>query len=241
MQKYITKQDNNNLLCRLHENLGCVDKVITLYVCNHAKSTHHGFNDYLCTLNPHTLMFFTRIFVLFFPVITLMGQSKTSDYQTTIEGGFMAGGKASHRTIVFRSGPELSGSFQKQFYKRLHLGFGMGVIGMEDELFIPLFVDLRHKLSEGDNGLYLGFRTGYAFGANATATSVENTIYQGGWHARTSIGYQSKMSTSFAMQFGFNISHQQGVLDRRFQTSQINHRERLRFFLFSFSVGLIFL
>ncbi len=186
-------------------------------------------------------MLFRRLILLLLPFASLHGQTSSGDYQTTVEGGFMFGGKASHRTIVFRSGPEISGSFQKKLYNRLHIGMGMGVIGLEDEVYVPLFADLRLKLNERDNGIYLGFRSGYSFGSNATATNVENTSYQGGWHARTSIGYHSKMSESIAMQFGFNISYQQGLLDRNLPSSQINQRERLRFFLFSFSVGLIFL
>lgn len=178
---------------------------------------------------------------IFFPLVSVFGQTDSSLYHTTVEGGFITGGKASHRTIVFRSGGELNGTFSKQYLKRLHLGLGMGAIVLEDEIFVPIFINARLKLSEKPSGTYLAFRSGYAFGANPSASNVENSSYHGGWHARSTFGYQSKLSEALALQFGFNISYQQGVLDRTFSSSQINQRERLRFFLFSFTIGCVFL
>ncbi len=179
--------------------------------------------------------------VIFFPLFSVFGQAEQTIYQTTIEAGFITGGKASHRTIVFRSGGELSGTFSKQYLNRLHMGLGMGAMALEDEIFVPIYIDARLKLSENPSGTFLGFRSGYAFGANPSATNIENSSYQGGWHARSTFGYQSKLSDALALQFGFNISYQHGLLDRTFSSSQINQRERLRFFLFSLNIGCVFL
>ncbi|MCH8546722.1 MAG: hypothetical protein LAT54_08310 [Cryomorphaceae bacterium] len=179
--------------------------------------------------------------IIFLPLFSVFGQSETKLYQTTVEAGFLAGGKASHRTIVFRSGGELNGIFSKAYYKRLQLGLGMGAIALEDEVFVPIFFNARLKLTQKASGTFMAFRTGYAFGANPSATSIENSSYRGGWHARSTFGYQSRLSESLDLQFGFNISHQQGILDRRFISSQINQRERLRFFLFSLHIGCVFL
>jgi hypothetical protein len=179
------------------------------------------------------------LIILFLP-ISGSGQYKDSAYAVSAEGSFVLGGKISRNTLIPRTGPFVNVSMTRMYYQRMYLGFGVGVMGLEDEVFIPAFINLRVKMNSNPSGFYFGMKTGYSIGYNPKATAIEGTSYRGGWLAQPGFGYTSRLSEQLNFNLGFQLIYQQGLLTREFETTQINNKERLRFTLFGIMCGFSF-
>lgn len=179
------------------------------------------------------------IFLILFSPFTGWAQDK-APYIMNTEGSFVLGGQISRNTLVPRTGPFVNVSMMRAYHQRMQLGFGLGVMGLEDEVFLPAFVNLRVKINNNPSGFYFSMKTGYSIGYNPKATAIEGTSYRGGWFAQPTFGYTSQLSEKLKFDFGLQLIYQQGRLTRVFETTQISNRERLRFTLFGIMCGFSF-
>lgn len=156
------------------------------------------------------------------------------------DGSITLGGKVTQNQLVFRSGPNLNASILYKKNPQFQYGGGFGYLGLEDETFIPLFLQMRVKLRPKPSGFYFGLRSGYSIGISPKALQVEGSSFQGGWMIQPTFGYITPISQRAKFQFGLQMLYQQGLLKRSKGTIQTNYTERLRFTMVGIMCGFTF-
>ena len=165
---------------------------------------------------------------------------------TDTEMSFIIGGKVGYypryfrNTLIIRSGIFANASLLKLHHKRLYTGMGMGLMAINEETFVPIFINFKAKLSENENGFYFGIKTGYSPGFNRKLSQVAYNNYSGGWFLSTTLGYQTKIKDDLSFHFGLQWVHQRAVLRVEPQTAESPSKEPLRFHFMGIMCGLNF-
>ncbi|MCC5917873.1 MAG: hypothetical protein JJU02_11175 [Cryomorphaceae bacterium] len=197
-------------------------------------------NPYAVILQENFLRTAVVIFCLTFG-LPLFGQSTATVHTET---SFVIGGKVGYypryfrNTLIIRSGVYGNVSMLKEVKNQLSLGGGMGFIAVNRETFVPVFVQMRARLSDNPSGFYFDVKSGYGPGFNGTYNRLDDMKYRGGWFLSTTFGYNHQLENDLTFQFGLQWVHQNASL--RTQLMDHVNVEPLRFHFMGIMMGFIF-
>lgn len=184
-----------------------------------------------------------KLFAFFIGVclmINSFAQSNEIFIFPSVHAGYVAGGPVFHKTAVFRSGLNLDASLMGYLENDMRIGGGFGLIMLEDELFIPIFAQVKYLFAEDAPSWYLGFKLGYAFGHNNKFNSLPDYKYRGGIFIEPRAGYQFDVREIFMLNAGFKIMGQFASLSYTSPVTSSNYSEKLSFVLLGFYCGIDF-
>lgn len=181
------------------------------------------------------------IIVIFLMFCTyVFSQEKEYYFSPEVNVSYVIGGKISQETIVLRSGLNADFSLLTTLNSEHKIGGGIGIVNLEDELFIPVFANFKGTFSEDAPTWYYSIKLGYPYAHNRKFNSYKNYSFIGLAYFEPGIGYQINISEDVKFNAGFKLIGQIAKLSYVDSQNSIDYDELLPFALIGFNFGLEF-
>ncbi len=167
-------------------------------------------------------------------------QEKEYYFSPEINISYVIGGKVSPETIVLRSGLNADFSFLTTLNSGHKIGGGIGLIYLQDELFIPIFASFKDTFSEDLPTWFYSINLGYPYAYNRQFNSYKDYKFIGLAYLEPGIGYQINISENVKFNAGFKLIGQLAKLSYIDEQNSIDYDEFLPFVLLGFNFGLVF-
>ncbi len=184
-----------------------------------------------------------KLFPLFIGICLManaFAQSGETFIFPSINAGYVAGGPVFHKTAVFRNGLNIDASLTGLLENDIIIGGGVGLVLLEEEIFIPIFAQGKYLFAGDAPSWYVGFKLGYAFGHNTKFNSLPDYKYRGGVYIEPRVGYQFDIGENYMFNTGFKIIGQFASLSYNSPATNNNYSEKLRYVLLGFYCGVDF-
>lgn len=155
----------------------------------------------------------------------------------SIEANYLVGGLINSDNFVFKSG--IGGHFiaDFKFSDKVYYGIGAGYEQLENDNFVPIFLDVKGFLKKKKASAYFTGQLGYSIAWNDDLYNYNSYSYKGGIMFSPGIGYKIPVKDHT---FLINVSYRQQFARIEYDAPGETYKDDLSFVMLAFKLGLLF-
>jgi len=153
------------------------------------------------------------LFVCFAAQGLAQSESEPSDKERAlviadVQLGVVAGGEISSEQFIYKPGLMMQVSVNRQLSPYFHAGIGAGLMLLESESIIPVFVDFKAYLSPEIRSNFIAVDMGYSGANSSYYNNLADYDYRGGLYFSTYYGFQIPVSDDLQFLISAGYIHQ---------------------------------
>lgn len=181
---------------------------------------------------------FFFITLLTFNAFTQKNEKEPIAFHPSVELNYAIGGLINSENFVFKNGIGLHAIADFEFHERVYAGLGVGYERLDNDQWLPIFLDLKAFTKKNKRSAYFTGQLGYTLMWNNDFARYNSYTYTGGIMFSPGIGYKLPLEKSGTMLF--NVSYRQQYASIEYEAAGENYTDRLSFVMLAFKIGYLF-
>ncbi len=178
------------------------------------------------------------ITLLVFNTLAQDEKKEPIEFHPSLEVNYAIGGLINSENFVFKNGIGLHAIADFEFHERVYAGLGVGYERLDNDQWLPIFVDLKAFTKKNKRSAYFTGQLGYTLMWNDDFARYNSYTYTGGIMFSPGIGYKLPLEKAGTMLF--NVSYRQQYGSIEYESAGENYTDRLSFVLLALKIGYLF-
>ncbi|MFO7868273.1 MAG: hypothetical protein R6U95_03120 [Bacteroidales bacterium] len=157
---------------------------------------------------------------------------------TSVSAGYIIGAQVYNDNFLYNPGWMYSIETYIPFSSDLNVGGGISFLQLQNERFIPVYIDLISYRDKKKTSHYIHARCGYSYGWNTSIAPMDDYTFNGGTFLSIGTGKKIHINKSFSMMIEWAYMHQFAKMTYTIYSSQ-TYNEVLNYDMFNVSLSLI--
>ncbi len=155
-----------------------------------------------------------------------------------IDISYIFGGQVYNNTLNYNPGYSLQLSYGIMMNESVGFGFGIGHITLENERFLPVYLEAIGYKKNKESSPLIKMQVGYSFGWYSGSVIMNDYDFMGGFYFDAGVGRKISINDNYSLFFHWSYRHQFARMEYEVYGSQ-NYTEALNYDMLVISLGLI--
>ncbi|MFW5852124.1 MAG: hypothetical protein ACOCWB_07870 [Bacteroidota bacterium] len=163
---------------------------------------------------------------------------KKRDIHTSLTAGYIIGAQIYNDNFLYNPGQIYSLESYIPLSSDLNIGGGLSFLRMQNERFIPVYIDLISYRDKKKNSNFIHAKCGYAYGWNTSVAPMENYEFNGGVFLSLGTGKKININKACSLFIEWAYMHQFAQMSYTVYGSQ-NYSETINYDMFMISASVL--
>lgn len=139
--------------------------------------------------------------------------SNRISFTSDIQVGMLAGGQIANDEFVYKSGFIAQYSLNTKISPWIDAGLGIALQSLETETILPIFLDVKARLREGEKAPFIGVNIGSSSGWSTYYRNFADYEYSGGFYFSPYYSFQFPVKGKVDFLLALGYIHQVGWIE----------------------------